>query len=71
MDRVFSYFNYLEEAIPLLIIDVNVRPGEKKKIHVYDGDTPLSLTEKFSLENGKKINKFKELMEMLKSSLSN
>jgi len=41
-----------EKNIPLLIIDVNVRPGEKKKICVYNGDTPESLTEKFALENG-------------------
>ena len=28
-----------KEAVPLLIIDVNVRAGVKKKIYVYDGDT--------------------------------
>ncbi len=42
-----------EDPIPLLIIDVSIRPGEKKKIYVYEGDTPESLTEKFAKENGK------------------
>lgn len=38
----------LEDAIPLLIIDVNIRPGVKKKIYVYDGDTAESLAQKFA-----------------------
>ena len=30
-----------KEEIPLLIIDVNIRQGVKKKIYVYEGDTPV------------------------------
>jgi len=37
----------------LLIIDVNIRPGDKKKIYVFDGDTAEALSDKFSKENGK------------------
>jgi hypothetical protein len=40
-----------KEALPLLIIDVNIRPGVKKKIYVFDGDTPEGLAEKFSTEH--------------------
>ena len=39
-----------KEEIPLLIIDVNIRQGIKKKIYVYEGDTPEGLAEKFSKE---------------------
>lgn len=42
-----------KDAIPLLIIDVNIRPGVKKKIYVYDGDTSEALAERFSKEHGK------------------
>jgi len=35
-----------------LIIDVNIRPGVKKKIYVYDGDTAEELTDKFGEEHG-------------------
>jgi hypothetical protein len=45
----------LEDAIPQLIIDVNIRPGVKKKIYVYDGDTADNLAEKFGKEHGKNI----------------
>ena len=40
-----------KEGIPLLIIDVNIRQGVKKKIYVYEGDTPEILAEKFAKEN--------------------
>jgi hypothetical protein len=40
-----------KDAIPLLIIDVNIRPGVKKKIYVFDGDTADALAEKFSKEH--------------------
>ena len=40
-----------KEGIPLLIIDVNIRQGVKKKIYVYEGDTPEGLAEKFALEH--------------------
>ena len=41
----------LEEHIPLLIIDVNLRAGEKEKIYVLDGDTADSLAENFSKDH--------------------
>ncbi len=41
-----------KDAIPLLIIDVNIRPGVKKKIYVYDGDTSEALAERFSKQHG-------------------
>ena len=40
-----------KEGIPLLIIDVNIRQGVKKKIYVYEGDTPAGLAEKFAKEH--------------------
>ena len=40
-----------KEGIPLLIIDVNIRQGVKKKIYVYEGDTPQGLAQKFALEH--------------------
>ena len=40
-----------KEGIPLLIIDVNIRQGVKKKIYVYEGDTPEGLAEKFAQEH--------------------
>jgi hypothetical protein len=39
------------EGLPSLIIDVNIRQGVKKKIYVYEGDTPESLSEKFAKEH--------------------
>lgn len=30
---------------------MNIRPGDKKKIYVFDGDTAEGLAEKFSREN--------------------
>jgi hypothetical protein len=41
-----------KDSIPLLIIDVNIRPGVKKKIYVFDGDTAEILAEKFAVEHG-------------------
>ena len=40
-----------KEDIPLLIIDVNIRQGVKRKIYVYEGDTPEALSEKFAKEH--------------------
>ena len=40
-----------KDGIPLLIIDVNIRQGVKKKIYVYEGDTPEDLAEKFANEH--------------------
>ena len=39
-----------KEVIPLLIIDVNIGQGIKKKIFVYRGDTAEGLAEKFAKE---------------------
>ena len=52
-DEIVENFNNdpeKKDAIPLLIIDVNIRPGVKKKIYVFDGDTSEGLAEKFSKE---------------------
>ena len=42
---------YFLDSVPLLIIDVNIRPGEKKKIVVYEGDTADKLADNFAKEN--------------------
>jgi hypothetical protein len=41
--------------MPILIIDVNIRPGEKKKIYVYDDDKAPELAKRFGEENSKLI----------------
>lgn len=46
-----SFEEEKKDAIPLLIIDVNIRPGVKKKIYVFDGDTADALAERFSKEH--------------------
>ncbi|MCQ2818325.1 MAG: hypothetical protein MJ252_13745 [archaeon] len=43
-----------KEGVPLLIIDVNIRAGEKKKLYVHEGDTAEALAEKFARDNSKK-----------------
>jgi len=80
--RAFNTFNKKEsdeknkeekkEVIPLLIIDVNLRPGEKKKIYVFDGDTAEGLAEKFSKEHNldnETRNKLKVLIQSHMSKL--
>jgi len=52
-NEIFNNDPDKKDAIPMLIIDVNIRPGVKKKIYVYDGDTSESLAERFSKEHGK------------------
>ena len=39
------------ESVPLLIIDVNIKQGVKKKLLVYEKDTPENLADKFAKEN--------------------
>ena len=39
-----------KSVIPLLIIDVNIGQGVKKKIYVYKGDTAEGLAENFAKE---------------------
>lgn len=57
-----------KDEIPLLIIDVNIRQGVKKKIFVYEGDTPEELADKFAkkhnLEPETKIN-YKVLFKVI------
>lgn len=49
---IFRSNPYSKDSIPLLIIDVNIRPGVKKKIYVFDGDSAEGLAEKFAEEHG-------------------
>ena len=56
-----------KEGIPLLIIDVNIRQGVKKKIYVYEGDTPEALAEKFANEH----NLEKETKDKLQNLIHN
>ena len=54
-----------KDEIPLLIIDVNIRQGVKKKIFVYEGDTPEELAEIFAKEHNLEVetkNKLKSLI---------
>jgi hypothetical protein len=44
-------YNFIIDSIPLLIIDVNIKPGEKKKIFVYDGDSAEKLAYNFAVEH--------------------
>ena len=55
---VRNLFSLDGESPPRLIIDVNIKPGEKKKIIVYNGDTSKKLAENFAIENSKFFNKF-------------
>ena len=53
------------EELPLLIIDVSIKDGVKKKIYVYEGDTADNLAENFAKENNLEIevkNKLKTLI---------
>ena len=60
----------LEEAIPLLIIDVNIRAGEKKKIYVFDGDTAEGLADKFAREHSLDQDTSNKLMNLIQSHMS-
>ena len=60
----------IEEAIPLLIIDVNIRPGDKKKIYVFDGDTAEGLAEKFSKDHNLDKETENKLMILIQSHMS-
>jgi hypothetical protein len=51
IDKRKLFFYSISDSLPLLIIDVNIRPGEKHKITVYDGDTSDQLAEKFAIEH--------------------
>ena len=43
----------MDQRAPLLIIDVNIRAGEKKKLYVHEGDTAEELAEEFARQNSK------------------
>ena len=58
-----------KEGIPLLIIDVNIRQGVKKKIYVYEGDTPEGLAEKFSKENNLEDESKNKLQSLIHSHM--
>ena len=64
-----------EEKIPLLIIDINIKEGLKKKLFVFEGDTPQILAQKFGKENNLDLETQKHLEELihnyLKKLLSN
>lgn len=58
-----------KKGIPLLIIDVNIRQGVKKKIYVYEGDTPEGLAEKFSKENNLEDESKNKLQSLIHSHM--
>ena len=57
------------EGIPLLIIDVNIRQGVKKKIYVYEGDTPEGLAEKFAKEHNLEEETKNKLQTLIQSHM--
>jgi len=59
-----------KDSIPLLIIDVNIRPGVKKKIYVFDGDTAEGLAEKFSKEHNLDADTKSKLQVLIQSHMS-
>jgi len=59
-----------KDAIPLLIIDVNIRPGVKKKIYVFDGDTADGLAERFSKEHNLDGDTKNKLQLLIQSHMS-
>ena len=68
--------NYSEELekeknddIPLLIIDVNIRQGVKKKIYVYEGDTPEALSEKFAKEQNLDVETKNKLQSLIQTHM--
>lgn len=53
-----------------MIIDVNIRPGVKKKIYVFDGDTAEGLAEKFAKEHSLDKDTEMKLMNLIQSHMS-
>jgi len=49
---------------------VNLRPGEKKKIYVFDGDTAEGLAEKFSKEHNLDIDTRNKLKVLIQNHMS-
>ena len=58
-----------KDEIPLLIIDVNIRQGIKKKIYVYEGDTPEALAEKFAKEHNLELETKNKLQSLIHSHM--
>ena len=58
-----------KDEIPLLIIDVNIRQGVKKKIFVYEGDTPEELAEKFAKEHNLEVETKNKLQSLINSHM--
>ena len=57
------------DDIPLLIIDVNIRQGVKKKIYVYEGDTPEALAEKFAEEQNLDVDTKNKLQSLIQTHM--
>ena len=58
-----------KDEIPLLIIDVNIKQGVKKKIYVYEKDTPEELAEKFSKEHNLEPETKNKLQSLIQSHM--
>ena len=58
-----------KDDIPLLIIDVNIKDGFKKKIYVYEGDTPELLAENFAKENNLEIETKNKLQSLIRNHM--
>ena len=58
-----------KEGIPQLIIDVNIRQGVKKKIYVYEGDTPENLAEKFAKEHNLEPETKEKLQNLIRNHM--
>ena len=57
------------DDIPLLIIDVNIRQGVKKKIYVYEGDTPEALSVKFAKEQNLDVETKNKLQSLIQTHM--
>ena len=58
-----------KDEIPLLIIDVNIRQGVKKKIFVYEGDTPEELADKFAKKHNLEPETKNKLQSLIQSHM--
>jgi hypothetical protein len=58
-----------KDEIPLLIIDVNIRQGVKKKIFVYEGDTPEELADKFAKKHNLDTETKNKLQSLIQSHM--
>ena len=58
-----------KDEIPMLIIDVNIRQGVKKKIFVYEGDTPEELADKFAKKHNLDTETKNKLQSLIQSHM--